>query len=105
MARASRPAQGPRWFDLSQRCRHCGEEDWSSEFCERTLLVCTCCGVGCAHVGCEAATMGHEYGEEFVESGCDWFCCEVGRRAGRPAGGSGGGSGRRGGARLVRPRV
>lgn len=39
--------------------------------------VCTCCGVGCAHVGCEESTTGQEYCEDFVESGCDWFCCQA----------------------------
>jgi hypothetical protein len=79
MARPPRaPSGDPRWFDLSQHCKHCGEEDWSSEFSDRTLLVCTACGVGCAHVGCEESTTGQDcYDEQFVESGCDWFCCEV----------------------------
>lgn len=41
------------------------------------LLICTCCGVGCAHIGCEQSSTGQEYDEEFVDSGADWFCCEV----------------------------
>lgn len=74
---ASKEHDGPRWFDLSQKCKYCGEEDWSSEFCERTLLVCSACGVSCAHVGCEEVTTEQRYDEAALQSGCDWFCCEV----------------------------
>ena len=67
-----------RWFDLSSStCQHCGEEDWTSEYGERMLLICTGCGAGCAHIGCEQSSTGQEYDEDFVDSGADWFCSEV----------------------------
>jgi hypothetical protein len=77
--------QEQRWFELAtQKCKHCGDEDWSADYGERTLLLCTACGRGCAHVGCEETVTGQEYGEDFMDSGADWFCCQV--RCGRDSG-------------------
>ena len=70
-------AAEPRWFDLAQRCKHCGDDDWCADFGPRTMLVCSACGVGCAHVGCEGAVNEAEYDEDFVTSGAEWFCSEV----------------------------
>lgn len=52
---------GARWFDLGQRCKYCDDEDWATDFSERTLLVRGAgppCRTRCTPARAARATLG-----------------------------------------------
>ena len=55
----------------SEACKYCGREDYQPGAGPRTLLVCSCCQGGAAHIECEEAATGAPPGDG------DWFCCQV----------------------------
>lgn len=66
------------WYCLESQCIYCGKDDFSEEYGPRTFLECTACTSRGSHVGCHEKETGKQLEKEFVESGSDWFCCEVG---------------------------
>lgn len=65
------------WYQLDNNCIYCHGEDYTCEYGPRKLLLCSCCPKG-THVECIQQAKGVNLTEEFINSGSDWFCCEVG---------------------------
>jgi hypothetical protein len=64
------------WYCLDEHCIYCGKDDYTETYGPRTLVMCTACTAGAAHVGCYQDATGRELPEGIVSSS-DWFCSEV----------------------------